>query len=303
MEDVDGDGDAPVGGTSDPLTFTASAILDTLPPALAAALAAGGGEGGDEFAARVWTTALVASYLEQMELHGWRTSPSSTPLAEQLTLLDGALGWLAQTVGDETHLEHLLARARAQVLRWAKLHDRRVTTSRGTHILTAEHVKMRGYGAAAQVYGELVNGHPTVSLFASELAIGFTRWMGMNVLVSAIMTMLGAPNTFRIPQASLTSPARDSGQHLVFLQQGGGVLRRGVHPARLRAPGPLSGLHRLLRRPPHPACHHLRLRLHAGQPLRLRRRLRVHRLSRGRQHPGHHPLRHHLLRGQPCLSW
>jgi hypothetical protein len=87
----------------------------------------------------------------------------------------------------------LIEGAEAQILRWAMLHDQRVTTSRGAHIPTAEHATMRGYGAASKMYSQMVRGHPTISLFASELCIGFTRWMGMHVLVSALMTMLGAP--------------------------------------------------------------------------------------------------------------
>jgi hypothetical protein len=80
--------------------------------------------------------------------------------------------------------------ARLQIRRWAKLHDRRVTSSRGAHIATHEHVKLQVRNAASMVHSTLVNGHPVISLFTSELSIGFARWMGMNVIVSALMAML-----------------------------------------------------------------------------------------------------------------
>jgi hypothetical protein len=54
-------------GNADPLSFSADAILDTVPPALTAAL------GGDaKLAGRVWATSLVAAYLESSDA-GWRT--------------------------------------------------------------------------------------------------------------------------------------------------------------------------------------------------------------------------------------
>jgi hypothetical protein len=187
LEDGDDSGEA--SGCTDPLTFEARAILETTPSELAAALLERGDSDG-ALAARVWTTALVAAFLDDFPLRSWRVSPKEIPLEEQRTLLDAALAWLAESVVDDGQLTHLMIRARAQVLRWTKLHDRRVTVSRAAHIATAEHVSMRCYGAAAQVYSKLVSGHPTVSLFASEISIGFTRWMGMNLLVSAIMTML-----------------------------------------------------------------------------------------------------------------
>jgi hypothetical protein len=178
---------------TDPLSFAAAAILETLPPELVEALQP---RSDDALAARVWTTALVAAYLQSSEQHSWRVSPAEVPLAEQRTLLDVALAWLgarleeAEPGNSDKLLRRLLLVAQAQTTRWAKLHDRRVTTSRGAHVGTAEHSRMTGYNAAANVYVSMVNGHPTVSLFTSELSIGFCRWMGMNVLVSAIMSML-----------------------------------------------------------------------------------------------------------------
>ena len=197
----DGNDAVGVPGVTDPLSFTAAAILETMPPELMQALQpCGEGDGGGDaaLAARIWTTALVAAYIQSTELHSWRVSPRSVPLAQQRTLLDVALGWLeartTEAAGDrergEVLLRRLLRSAQAQSTRWAKLHDRRVTTSRGAHVGAVEHGRMQGYNAAANMYVSLVNGHPTVALFAAELSIGFTRWMGFNVLVSAIMAML-----------------------------------------------------------------------------------------------------------------
>ena len=195
----DGEDTVGVPGVTDPMSFTTAAILETMPPELVEALQPrGDGEGDAAPAARIWTTALVAAYIQSTELHSWRVSPRSVPLARQRTLLDSALAWLTarltEAAGDpelgELLLRRLLRQAQVQSTRWAKLHDRRVTTSRGAHVGTTEHGRMTGYNAAASTYVSLVNGHPTVALFASELSIGFTRWMGFNVLVSAIMCML-----------------------------------------------------------------------------------------------------------------
>ena len=196
----DGDDTVAVAGVTDPLSFTTAAILETIPPELVEALQPRGdsGDGDAALAARIWTTALVAAYLQSTEMFSWRVSPCTVPLAEQRTLLDVTLAWLTaqlteaagDSARDELLLRRLLLRAQTQSTRWAKLHDRRVTASRGAHVPTAEHGRMQGYSAAANVYVSLVNGHPTVSLFTSELSIGFCRWMGMNVLVSAIMCVL-----------------------------------------------------------------------------------------------------------------
>jgi hypothetical protein len=175
-------------GNADPLSFSADAILDTMPPALTAAL------GGDAaLAGRVWATALVAAHLEFNDLYGWRVSPRSTPLAEQQTLLDVAQAWVTAQLAatpDDDLLPGVAHAARVQIRRWAQLHDRRVTNSRGAHITTREHAKLQVRNAASMVHSSLVNGHAVVSLFTSELSIGFARWMGMNVLVSALMAML-----------------------------------------------------------------------------------------------------------------
>ena len=195
----DGDDTVAVPGVTDPMSFTKAAILETMPPELVEALQPrDDGEGDAALATRIWTTALVAAYIQSTELHSWRVSPRSVPLARQRTLLDVALTWLTarltEAAGDrergELLLRRLLRQAQAQSTRWAKLHDRRVTTSRGAHVGTSEHGRMTGYNAAASTYVSLVNGHPTVALFASEISIGFTRWMGFNVLVSSIMCML-----------------------------------------------------------------------------------------------------------------
>jgi hypothetical protein len=195
----DGDDTVAVPGVTDPMSFTKAAILETMPPELVEALQPrGDGESDAAVATRIWTTALVAAYIQSTDLHSWRVSPSSVPLAQQRTLLDVALAWLTarltEVAGDcergERLLRRLLQKAKAQSTRWAKLHDRRVTTSRGAHVGTTEHGRMTGHNAAASTYVSLVNGHPTVALFASELSIGFTRWMGFNILVSAIMCML-----------------------------------------------------------------------------------------------------------------
>ncbi len=183
----DGVHDAEREGNVDPLFFSADAIRETAPPALAAAL-------GDDaaLAGRVWATALVAAYLESNNLFTWRVSPRSTPLAEQQTLLDVAQAWITAQLecAPADLLPDVVHAARIQVRLWCKLHDRRVTSSRGAHIATREHVKLQARNAAAKVHSTLVNGHPVIALFASELSIGFARWMGFNVLVSAIMAML-----------------------------------------------------------------------------------------------------------------
>ena len=175
-------------GNADPLSFSAAAILGAMPAALTPAL------GGDTaLAGRVWATCLVAAFLESNAMYGWRVSARTTPLTEQRTLLDIAQAWASTqlaAVPDDNLLPDVAHAARLQVRRWAKLHDRRVTSSRGAHIATREHVKLRMRSAACTVHSTLVNGHPFVSLFTSELSIGFARWMGMNVFVSALMAML-----------------------------------------------------------------------------------------------------------------
>jgi hypothetical protein len=186
----DGEDGEEVPGDTDPMSFSADAIQETMPAELQAALAH-----DTVLAGRVWTTALVVAFLESNELFTWRVSPPSTPLAEQLTLVDVAQQWLAAQLGALPAAPEDLGKAvawyaRRQVGRWAKFHDRRITKSRGAHISTREHARLQMYNAASQVHSTLVNGHPTVGLFMSELSIGFTRWMGMHVLVSALMAML-----------------------------------------------------------------------------------------------------------------
>jgi hypothetical protein len=184
----DGVEDEAHDGNADPLSFSAAAIQDTVPPALTAAL------GGDAaLAGRVWATTLVAAYLEFNDLFSWRVSPRSTPLAEQQTLLDVAQAWVSAQLAaapDDDLLPSVARAARFQVRRWAQLHDRRVTNSRGALIASQDHVTLQLSNAASMVHSTLVNGHPVVSLFTSELSIGFARWMGMNVIVSALMAML-----------------------------------------------------------------------------------------------------------------
>jgi hypothetical protein len=191
----DGEEGSADGGDPDPLSFTADAILHTLPPELAAAL-----PGDTALAARIWTTTLVAAFLESNTLFCWRITPASTPADEQRTLLDAAQDWLDATLAGLPASDaeesaavdgaHVALLARAQIARWAAFHDRRVTASRGARIGTRQHLWLRAYYACSYVNSTVTNGHPTFSLFASELLIGFTRWMGAHVLVSAIMAML-----------------------------------------------------------------------------------------------------------------
>ena len=178
------------GGDPDPLTFSAEAILSTMPPELAEAL-----PGDVALAARIWTTALVAALLEANTLFCWRTTPASTPAEEQRTLLDSAQDWLDRTLGSlpgdaAVDSGRLMLQANLQMVRWAAFHDRRVTFSRGARVTTRQHVFLRIYYAMSYVSNTITNGHPTLSLVTSELCIGFTRWMGMHVLVSAVIAML-----------------------------------------------------------------------------------------------------------------
>ena len=311
----DGDDTVGVPGVTDPMSFTKAAILETMPPELVEALQPrGDGEGDAALATRIWTTALVAAYIQSTELHSWRVSPRSVPLAQQRTLLDVALTWLTarltEAAGDrergELLLRRLLRQAQAQSTRWAKLHDRRVTTSRGAHVGTTEHGRMTGYNAAANMYVSLVNGHPTVALFASELSIGFTRWMGFNVLVSAIMCMLVVNSACPAlwPFCACLLPIYSRAVHsrsLVLLEQGRHLLRRGARAAGLHAGRPagrVPRLRRALRRPDDAAAGGGRLCRAAGRAVHLRRRVCLHRLSRRRQPARHHHLGPHLLCSQ-----
>ena len=292
----DGDDSVAVLGVTDPLSFTKAAILETMPPELMEALQPRGDNGGDgdaALAARIWTTALVAAYLQATELYSWRVSPRSVPLAQQRTLLDAALAWLTarltEASGDrergELLLRRLLRQAQAQSTHWIKLHDRRVTTSRGAHVSTVEHGHMTGYNAAASTYVSLVNGHPTVALFAAEISIGFTRWMGFNVLVSAIMCMLVVNSTLKVFWSCLFPHSRAipfAFCSLVLLEQGCHLLRRGARAAGLRAGRPAWRVPRLcwaLCGPDDAAAGGCRLRRAARWTVHLWRRIRLHRLS------------------------
>lgn len=177
-----------VGSATDPMMFDAAAIGASMPAELRAALAH-----DTVLAGRVWATTLVAAYLESTALYSWRLTSSSVPLAEQRTLLDGAQAWLAARMAGALPCgapRVIVRAARAAVVRWAALHERRITKARGTYIPTREHIALRTTEAASMVYHALNNGHPTLGLFFSELSIGFGRWMGMNVLVSGLMAML-----------------------------------------------------------------------------------------------------------------
>jgi hypothetical protein len=177
------------GGDPDPLTFSAEAIHSTIPPELIDAL-----PNDEALVARIWTTSLVAALLEANTLFCWRVTPASTPAEQQRTLLDSAQDWLDKTLAglpqDAVDGARLKLLANAQLMRWAAFHDRRVTVSRGARVTTRQHVLLRIYYAMSYVNNTVTNGHPTLSLVASELCIGFTRWMGMHVLVSAVMAML-----------------------------------------------------------------------------------------------------------------
>jgi hypothetical protein len=192
------DDDAPVTPTSpsaygacsptDPMAFSASAIAETMPSVLRAMLAHDA-----VLAGRVWATALVAAYLESTALYSWRLSGHDVPPAQQRTLLDAAQAWvsarLAGAVPRATPRAVVRA-ARAAIVRWSELQERRITKTRGMHISTREHIGLRATEASSMVHAAMVNGHPTFGLFFTEVSIGFGRWMGMNVLVSGLMAML-----------------------------------------------------------------------------------------------------------------
>ena len=172
----------------DPMSFSAAAILDTMPSELRVAMAH-----DSVLAGRVWTTALVAAYMEATVLFCWRVTLHTAPASEQRTLVDSAQAWVSARLAGAVPYgapRRIVRAARARVVRWAELHEQRVTVARGTHITTREHVSLRAMEAVAKLNNAVHNGHPTASLFMSELSIGFARWMGMYVLVSALMSML-----------------------------------------------------------------------------------------------------------------
>jgi hypothetical protein len=174
------------GGSDDPLCFCATAITETVPEQLSAAL------GHDETrAARVWTTALVGAYIDSNPLFTWRVSAASVPLAEQRTLLDAAEDWVqAQLRGAPAVHAFVMAAARHRVNLWIKYNDRRMTRQRKSLIGSREHAGTEMHRAVAMVHNALVTQHPTVSLITTEFAVGFVRWMGFVVLVSTLTSML-----------------------------------------------------------------------------------------------------------------
>ena len=295
----DGADDVAVEGNEDPLAFSGQAIVDTIPAELAEAL------GGDAaLAGRVWATSLVVALLDFNDLFSWRVSPTSTPLDEQQTLLDVALAYVNKQLlplpeGEALVIETLRG-ARTQMRRWAKLHDRRVTNSRGAHIASREHLTLKVQNSAAMVYTACVNGHPIISLFTAEISIGFARWMGMNVAVSAIMAMLVVNIWVRSSVLLVSCSSHTHPSIAVLLFEGRGVLRAGDGAAGLCGQRPHSlavpGLYGLLRRPAGAAAGGGRLHARRGRPVRRRRRVHLHRVSRRRQHDRHHPVRPHFLR-------
>ena len=172
-------------GSDDVMEFHGAAILDSLPTFLLKAC-------GDDTAAasRVWTTSLVAEQMRELQVC-WRVSDAGTPLAEQLTLLDAALDWLAAQPGMTPEvLERASLAAKQQLAQWREWHDRRVTGLRSQEMKTVQHSRLQVHRAAAKVMASVVTGHPTLSLALTPSSIGFVRWMQFCTLVTGLMAML-----------------------------------------------------------------------------------------------------------------
>jgi hypothetical protein len=136
----------------------------------------------------------VSAHIASTKIFSWRISPASVPLAQQRTLQDAATEWLRtqlESTEAPTELCELITEeAQHRVALWAKYNDRRITRVRKARISSAEHAAHELHRAAATVHHALVTQHPTVSLITTEFSVGFGRWMGFIVLVSALMAML-----------------------------------------------------------------------------------------------------------------
>ena len=292
---------------SDPLSFSAAAILDTMPAELRAAMASHDAL----LAGRVWATMLVAAYMEATALFAWRVTSHRAPASQQRTLVDAAQAWVSSRLAGAVPSgcpRRLVLAARAHVARWAVLHERRTTRSRSKHIVTVEHATLRTLQAASTVHGAACNGHPTASLFLSELCIGFTRWQGMNILVSGMGACCPLPTGILTAATDLCLWAHSllschaCGQHLAVLLQGRRLLRR-TNAAGLSRRGPAVAVpaSRLCRRHvcgPHGVGWRRRApRGAARRAIHLGRLLCVHRLPRGRQPARLAAVGSHLLCG------
>ena len=275
------------GSEIDPLAFTAAAIADTMPAVLRTAFA------HDEvMAGRVWATTLVAAFIESNVLYTWRLSGSDVPAEQQRTLLDAAQAWVSARVAGTLPRgapRAIVRAARADVARWAALNEWRVTRTRKEAISAREHAALRAEEAVAMVHNTVSNGHPTAGLFFSEISIGFGRWMGMNVLVSALMAMLVVNIWLFWSKVCFAGGLLQRSADVPCRAVGCCVLRPSPRAAGLPERGPHFAVctrqlrRRLVLRPDVIGRRRCCVRYVARRPVHVRRRIRLHRVSRRRQ--------------------
>jgi len=191
-EELSEDEDEPATSSADPLASSAAALLAVMPAELREAC------GGDEkLCGRIWATSLVAAFLRSSPTQCWRVDSENTPLSQQRTLLDQAEDWVEaaaaslEPASQPGGLQRVIRlRAERALVKWQRLHERRIGASRAACVGTAEHRQSLGDRATATVLTSVLNNHPTFSLFTAPFSYGFIRWSGMYILVSALMSML-----------------------------------------------------------------------------------------------------------------
>ena len=161
-----------------PLAFTVDAIELSLPDELLAAL---------EHAAalRVWTTALVLSFLRGLSVT-WTADPD-----ESETLCERARLWLqAQLAGQEALLARVMQLSGRQVAVWGTLHDRVLTKARGAQVATAKHNSLLVTRSLTSVVHSALTKHSTLGIWAAPEVVCSRRWQQFFLLITTLLAML-----------------------------------------------------------------------------------------------------------------
>ena len=179
-----------------PLTYSLVAILHSTPRFLVRK------DAPDEpglslHAARVvWTTALAAATMGNLDVN-WATSGPGYPglgaLGDgetPLTLLDGAETWLEQQPLTPAALARVHTAARHRVAEWARVQNERITDMRAAELRTMAHGATIVQRTAGSLVQTLLCSHQTFSVFLTPYLDCIRRWQCFIALLSSILCVL-----------------------------------------------------------------------------------------------------------------
>jgi hypothetical protein len=183
-----------------PLTFSAAAILSSMPTALLATSLPGGGGGGDDggaLAARVWTTALCAASMEQMEV-SWALNQPAFPGMSAVgdgisteTLLDRTAAYLhSQLDSSPAAYDDIMAAARAQAGEWSLVQQQRITALRGAQLSSSAHAALTAQRIVSGIVRAMAVSHQTLGIFFSPISDGIKRWQSFVAVISTLLALL-----------------------------------------------------------------------------------------------------------------